>query len=113
MHVRTITEYVLAVALIAPAAGQSDPGATHAGPDYAAMVAAKDEIIRIGSGSVDVVDDTMSSKRGAVDSVAARAKFLTCSTLTFSSNGQVTAISSNHFADPFLNDAPSFVCRTY
>lgn len=117
MNAFTIRGYVLAVALIAPAAsadavGQPDQGGPYAGPDYAVMATAQNEEIR-RTHSIDAMDVTVLPARDEAKAAAAVAKFSTCGTLTFSADGQDTAFSSNQFADPVLGGVPSFVCRTY
>jgi hypothetical protein len=118
LNVHTITGYVLAVALIAPAAGaiaaeQPDQGGPYTGPDDAVMTTASNEITRIGGDSVAAVDDTMLSARDAATSATILANFGRCGTLTFSSNGHDTAMSSKRFADPFSNRYTSFVSHMY
>ena len=71
MNVRTITRYVLAVTLIAPAASvfaaeQSGQGRPYTGPDQAVMTTASNtEITRFGRDSDRIGNHTMSSPRYA------------------------------------------------
>jgi len=70
MNVRTITRYILAVALIAPAAGvfaaeQSSQGSPYTGPDQPVMTTASNTEITYLGDSVYVINDRISSPRYA------------------------------------------------
>ena len=70
MNVRTLTSYLLAVALIAPAAGvfaaeQSGPGRPYTGPDQPVMTTASNTEITYRGDSVYVANDRMLSPRYA------------------------------------------------
>jgi hypothetical protein len=118
MNVGKITGYILAIALITLTAGvitagEPDRGGPYTGPDGVMTSAPSADITRFDGASVIAMEDTMLSVGDAATSATALARFGKCSTLTFSSNGQDTAISSNEFADPFLSGDTSFVCQTY
>ena len=71
MNIRTITRFILAVALIAPAAGvfaaeSSGQGRPYTGPDQAVMTTASNtDITRFGRDSGHIANDTMRSRRYA------------------------------------------------
>ncbi len=118
MNVHTITGYVLAVALLAPAAGaiaaeQSGQGGPYTGPEQAVMTTASNEITRTGGDSIAALNDTMLSARDAANSAVFLANFGWCSTPTYSADGHDTATSSNLFADPFSTGDTASVCHMY
>jgi hypothetical protein len=119
MNVHTITAYVLAVALIAPAVGaiaaeQPVKAGPYTGPDQAVLTTASNaESPRTDGYRAEAMEVTMLSARDAVNPPAIPVRFGRCGTLTFSSDGHGTALSSNQFADPFSIGETAFVCHTY
>jgi len=119
MNLRKITGQLVAIALVAPAAGilaaeQSGQGGPYTGPDQAVMTTASSaEITRIIPGSVAVSNDAMLPVREELNIAERQTRFGQCSTLTFSDHGHDTAITSNLFADPVLGGDTAFMCHTY